>query len=214
MTPSSRTPEGAPHRCSVCGKNATIDDSSPIRDATCPFCGSLIWLEPTDRVRNVRGRILELVKETLSQSIASESMKEVAGGILSRITVAVGARSAAIWSLSDSGQPILFCATVSAKSEVSLFENPFHSELLKHIFQSPEECVAIGPGESLTNGITNTGHDLLIFCRFTSPRMPLGIVELLQRADTPIQARPGFQQFLQQMTGYLAGSRAFTVEPR
>src|ERR1700688_2740516 len=43
MVPSSRTPEGLPQQCSVCGNEVRIDPSTPLGDAPCPFCGCLLW---------------------------------------------------------------------------------------------------------------------------------------------------------------------------
>ena len=43
MIPSSRTPEGQPNRCHVCGHEVRIEPSTPPGDATCPSCGSLLW---------------------------------------------------------------------------------------------------------------------------------------------------------------------------
>ncbi len=43
MITSSRTPEGAPNRCSVCGSEIRIDPSRPPGDAPCPNCGHLLW---------------------------------------------------------------------------------------------------------------------------------------------------------------------------
>ena len=43
MTISSRTPEGVPHRCSVCGEVAALSPSFPGGDACCPACGHLLW---------------------------------------------------------------------------------------------------------------------------------------------------------------------------
>ena len=43
MTISSRTPEGAPHRCPVCGKVTQIETSLPGGDSCCPNCGQLLW---------------------------------------------------------------------------------------------------------------------------------------------------------------------------
>ncbi len=40
---SSRTPEGLPHRCPVCGKLAALEPSYPGGDSTCPSCGQLLW---------------------------------------------------------------------------------------------------------------------------------------------------------------------------
>ena len=43
MRPSSRTPEGEPNRCPVCGKGFVLEPSIPPGDAPCPNCGSLVW---------------------------------------------------------------------------------------------------------------------------------------------------------------------------
>lgn len=43
MTISSRTPEGLPNECAVCGKLVWIAPSQPPGDATCPHCGSAVW---------------------------------------------------------------------------------------------------------------------------------------------------------------------------
>jgi hypothetical protein len=43
MVISSRTPEGVPNRCPICGSQIRIEPSLPARDAPCPNCGSLVW---------------------------------------------------------------------------------------------------------------------------------------------------------------------------
>jgi len=43
MTISSRTPEGLPHRCPICGKESAVDPSFPEGDSCCPSCGHLLW---------------------------------------------------------------------------------------------------------------------------------------------------------------------------
>lgn len=40
---SSRTPEGVPHRCPVCGNEAAVEPSYPGGDSCCPSCGQLLW---------------------------------------------------------------------------------------------------------------------------------------------------------------------------
>lgn len=42
MAISTRTPEGLPSRCSLCGADARLEYSSPLDDATCPQCGALL----------------------------------------------------------------------------------------------------------------------------------------------------------------------------
>jgi Phosphoenolpyruvate-dependent sugar phosphotransferase system, EIIA 2 len=43
MDNSTRTPEGLPSRCPICGKHVIINPSLPPGDAPCPHCGSLLW---------------------------------------------------------------------------------------------------------------------------------------------------------------------------
>jgi hypothetical protein len=49
MTISSRTPEGLPNRCPVCGGDVRLEPSHPAGDAPCPHCGHLLWFM-NDRV--------------------------------------------------------------------------------------------------------------------------------------------------------------------
>jgi hypothetical protein len=43
MVISSRTPEGQPNHCPVCGADLRIEPSDPAGDAPCPQCGLLLW---------------------------------------------------------------------------------------------------------------------------------------------------------------------------
>jgi hypothetical protein len=43
MLISSRTPEGTPNLCPVCGTHLKIEPSLPPGDAPCPACGHLLW---------------------------------------------------------------------------------------------------------------------------------------------------------------------------
>ena len=43
MVISSRTPEGQPNHCPVCGTPLRIEPSDPAGDAPCPRCGHLLW---------------------------------------------------------------------------------------------------------------------------------------------------------------------------
>src|SRR5262245_18635563 len=43
MTISSRTPEGTPNRCPVCGSFVCVEPSKPFGDAPCPNCGTMLW---------------------------------------------------------------------------------------------------------------------------------------------------------------------------
>src|SRR5262245_8986474 len=44
MDSATRTTEGLPSRCPVCGKRMSIAPGEPLGDAVCPHCGSLFVL--------------------------------------------------------------------------------------------------------------------------------------------------------------------------
>lgn len=46
---SSRTPEGVPNHCPMCGAEVIVDPSIPPGDAPCPHCGHLLWFPPDAR---------------------------------------------------------------------------------------------------------------------------------------------------------------------
>jgi|GEM_PF-1400053 len=47
-TVSSRTPEGSPNKCPLCGADIQIEPSIPTGDAPCPNCGGLLWFAVMD----------------------------------------------------------------------------------------------------------------------------------------------------------------------
>lgn len=53
---SSRTPEGDPGRCPVCGHDCRVEPSWPTRDGPCPSCGHLLWFDPPDRAVSLDAR--------------------------------------------------------------------------------------------------------------------------------------------------------------
>ena len=68
-TISSRTPEGLPHRCAVCGKACVLEPSLPGGDSCCPWCGHLLWWF-RDHLPRRAGISPELV--TLASSFATD----------------------------------------------------------------------------------------------------------------------------------------------
>ncbi len=49
MVISSRTPDGRPNRCPVCGADFVIEPSDPAGEAPCPACGHLVWFDFHER---------------------------------------------------------------------------------------------------------------------------------------------------------------------
>jgi len=46
MSISSRTPEGEPNVCPICGHDFAIEPSLDTLDGCCPCCGALVWSAP------------------------------------------------------------------------------------------------------------------------------------------------------------------------
>lgn len=61
MIISSRTPEGTPHECPLCGATSKLEPAFPGGDAVCPACGQLLWW-----FRDRLGEQLASALETLS----------------------------------------------------------------------------------------------------------------------------------------------------
>jgi acyl carrier protein len=53
---SSRTPEGNPGRCPLCGAQLAVAFAAPAGDAVCPQCGCLLW-EADQQWQALRNRI-------------------------------------------------------------------------------------------------------------------------------------------------------------
>ncbi|HEY1375847.1 MAG TPA: hypothetical protein VGF55_03600 [Gemmataceae bacterium] len=60
MRPASRTPEGQPNRCPVCGRAVRLEPSCPPGDAPSPSCGSLLWF-PRRTTSRRRLRLIPVV---------------------------------------------------------------------------------------------------------------------------------------------------------
>lgn len=74
MTIASRTPEGRPNHCPICGTNLVLEPSSPAGDAPCPRCGHLLWFTWDDlgdsQVVKLSGNLLDVATvATLFESL-------------------------------------------------------------------------------------------------------------------------------------------------
>jgi acyl carrier protein len=84
---SSRTPEGEPNLCPVCGALICVEPSTPSCDGPCPSCGVLLWFLRTstgvrlyeinriaavrERIANILARTLHVGKEELERRVRS-----------------------------------------------------------------------------------------------------------------------------------------------
>jgi hypothetical protein len=75
MVISSRTPEGDPNRCPVCGRDCRLEPSLFGRDAPCANCGHLLWF-----TKSRSAELQKLVKRILEDRFGLQS-KEVEAAV-------------------------------------------------------------------------------------------------------------------------------------
>ncbi len=82
MVISSRTPEGTPNRCPVCGNDLRLEPSWPNLDGPCPSCGHLLWFQRA----NVRGdERVERAFQEVGRRAVMEILEEKFGTVPSEI---------------------------------------------------------------------------------------------------------------------------------
>lgn len=99
MEPALRTPEGEPNRCPICGHRVRIEPSRPPGDATCPYCGHLLWFADLRNVEGeASGRGQTAQPGTVTKAAANPSLAEWAKEILvaAVLGLAVGAVPAGV----------------------------------------------------------------------------------------------------------------------
>lgn len=83
MTISSRTPEGVPNRCPVCGHAFIIEPSTPPGDAPCPHCGSLAWFVERALQSEVGPLVCDAFLPELHATTKEEAVREIVAALAS-----------------------------------------------------------------------------------------------------------------------------------
>ncbi len=82
MIISSRTPEGTPERCPICGSSICIEPSNPPGDAPCPNCGSLLWF-----AQSILGDEIDLlVHDAIVPDLRATNMSDAIREVVARLT--------------------------------------------------------------------------------------------------------------------------------
>jgi multidrug efflux pump subunit AcrA (membrane-fusion protein) len=151
-------------------------------------------------VQEVRDRIIQLAREIEEFSRTNVPPKSFFTEFLRRVVGAVGARAGVIWLRNDANRLEQFCEVGLANTTFN--ENPnalaVNHKLLTEVISNGQACT-YHPGETQADLPT---EDMLVLAALQQNKEVVGVVEIFQRSDTPPQARPGFLQFVEQMTGY------------
>ena len=151
-------------------------------------------------VQEVRDKIIQLAREIEEHSRSNMPPKEFFSEFLKRVVGAVGARAGVVWLRNDANRLELL-------QEIGLENTGFHEnpdamttnqKLLTEVLSNGQACT-YHPAETSEQLPT---EDMLVLAALQSNKEVVGVVQIFQRHDTPAQARPGFLQFVEQMTGY------------
>ena len=151
-------------------------------------------------VQEVRDKIIQLAREIEEHSRSNMPPKEFFSEFLKRVVGAVGARAGVVWLRNDANR--LELLQEIGLENTGFQENPnamaTNQKLLTEVLSNGQACT-YHPAETSEQLPT---EDMLVLAALQSNKEVVGVVQIFQRHDTPAQARPGFLQFVEQMTGY------------
>lgn len=213
---SSRTPEGQPNQCPVCGKDTRTEPSTmPTRDAPCPHCGSLLWFAPGSlATHEPRAAAAERRADEIA-GLLDVNLPDSAyyGACLEMLLGAMQACAGAVWLRTPAGdlrlQFQLNMREVGLERTVQGRER--HDELLRRAvatgisgWLSPRSEHE-GPGDASRAAGNPTDLDLLLV-PVQGDQGIAGVLEVWQDPMRPGEAKRGSWQFLLRMAGHI-GSR-------
>lgn len=151
-------------------------------------------------VQEVRDKIIQLAREIEEHSRSNMPPKNFFNEFLRRVVGAVGARAGVVWLRNDANQLELL-------HEIGLANTGFHDNPNAMAANQKFLTEVISNGQACTYHPAETSEqlpteDMLVLAALQQNKEVVGVVEIFQRHDTPAQARPGFLQFVEQMTGY------------
>eukprot|EP00913_Durusdinium_trenchii_P008788 g8254.t1 len=150
---------------------------------------------------DVRKRVLQLARDIEQLSKSAIPPDEFFPKFLQMLVTALGARAGAVWNLGDGGRLGLTCEVRLA--ETGIAEDPQagfkNQKLLTEVIQTGE-AGAYSPDDA--SDVELPSQHLTILAALQVESDSVGVVQIFQRPDAPIEARPGFLQFVEQMTGY------------
>ena len=159
---------------------------------------------PSDEnVENTKRHIRTLVNEIEGLSKSDAKAAEYYPAVLQRIISALAASGGAIWLVDDEGsmrlahQIQLDPGLMQANNQEAMT----HGRLLTRLFsQGRAELIPPMSGSGEESGEGNPTRFLLVTAPLVSNKQPVGLLEVMQRPDSPAEAQRGYLRFLEHMT--------------
>ncbi len=159
---------------------------------------------PSDEnVEKTKNHIRTLVNEITELSKSDAKAAEYYPAVLQRIISALAAAGGAIWLVDDEGNMRLAhqIQMDPGLMQANNQEAMLHGRLLTRLFsQGRAELIPPMSGSGEESGEGNPTRYLLVTAPLVSNKQPVGLLEVMQRPDSPAEAQRGYLRFLEHMT--------------
>ena len=200
MLPSTRTPEGDPLKCLICGGEHLVLTSCPPGDSVCPSCGSHSWMPKPEQQEviapsQIPHQVRTLVRTLVDQLRLSSTRTELGNHLVIGLVKCLAANGAMLWIYreqgSDGQRAMELCAFNGLAKGCEFAEevSTTNQESMRiEVIQSVERLL-IGVPLRTRNGVT-------------------GVIEVVQRATHNSDARTGYLRFILSMVAVVESCRA------
>jgi hypothetical protein len=155
-----------------------------------------------ENVEQTKRQIRTLVNEVAELSKSDVEAAEFYPAVLQKVVSALAARGGAIWLLDgETGLRLAHHIDISPNLiDPNNNESMSHGRLLGRLIQkgTPELVPPFSASEQ--TGEANPTPFLLVTSPLTSPKGPVGLLEVFQRAQTPPEAQVGYLKFVKHIT--------------
>ena len=204
MITPTRTPEGIPDQCPICGHRFNAVPSQPTGDVPCPRCGHLIWPVGTEvgvkRLESTKRAIRQLAGEIERTAKDSPTQLQMAEILLQNVITALAAVGGSITTMRQSDSFLIWLVNRSVYPDPSheRFVH-FRNRALIHTWKTntvnsylPME----GPEDT-----QNTTDYLMIYTPIKHPddEFPSAVLEIVQRANAGLASQRGYKKFTTEM---------------
>jgi multidrug efflux pump subunit AcrA (membrane-fusion protein) len=158
-------------------------------------------MSSTDSIQNIRERVLNMAQQIEGLSRSDIPPDEFFPEFLKLLVGALGAQAGVVWMVDENNRLNLNHELMLA--ETGFRDNPqaasLNQQLLTNVIATGEACSYSPQDDSDVKLPTNNLH---VLAALQVDSNGVGVVQIFQRPDAPVDARAGFLQFVEQMCGY------------
>jgi hypothetical protein len=151
MNPASRTPEGEPNQCPICGHEVRLEPSRPPGDAPCPYCGHLLWFglskNPAAFSLSQATDVFKAWTQQVAQVPDDRYFEELVLGLVKFMA----ARGGAVWMPTNKGAK-LKCCHGDVEFTATPSDQEGHCHLLRQVAANGRASVGRSPASAGTEG--------------------------------------------------------------